>query len=275
MEAKPRVVPLYSPAKARESRLGGAVLGVLLGAAPALFAAIAAKPLGAVVVAAVAVAVLLPVMWGSMKVLGMLLPELRVGVDGISLRGGFTSATRFIPFEALVGLEVVTFVYSRRGGQALGLKVSYDGKAETLGDFDAVEDGEAVLREVLEAKARWARERSPVAGLAALDRAGAPVGAWLDALHGRARGEADFRHAVLDRDRLLELVAGGAATAEHRVGAAVVLAAKEGAAARAQIRVAAEATANPKLRVALASIARDAIDERAIEEALAEERRQA
>jgi hypothetical protein len=129
-----------------------------------------------------------------------------------------------------------------------------------------------VAEDVQEAKARWASTRSHAVGRAALKSAGAPVSAWLEALRERSKADADFRSAILDRDQLLELVEDGKAKVEHRVGAAVLLAEKEGAAAREPIRIAAEASANPKLRIALASIAQDEADEQAIQEAIAEER---
>lgn len=268
---KRRVFPLYGKAKRRETWFGGAALGFLIGGAPAFLPAVfTAKAWGPVVAVALALAILLPIMWGTIKVFEMLHPELRIGADGISLRGGSSSATRFVRFEQLESIEVTMYRFNRK--ESLGLRVTYGGKSEVLGDIDSVEEADTIAREILEAKARWAKERSPVVGLATLASAGAPVGAWLEALRGRAKDDADYRNTALGREQLLELIENGAATAEHRVGAAVLLAAKDGVPARERIRIAAESTANPKLRIALTSIADDAVEEQAIEDALHEER---
>jgi hypothetical protein len=268
---KRRVIPLYGKAKRNETRFGGAAIGFLVGATPAFLPAIfVAKAWGPIAAAVASLAILLPIMWGGIKVFGMLQPELRIGADGISLKGGSTSATRFVRFEQLEKIEVTSYTFNRK--ESIGLKVTYGGKSDVLGDIDSVQEAEAVVKEILDTKARWEQERSPVVGLATLDNAGAPVGAWIEALRSRAKNDADYRNAALGRDQLLELIENGTATAEHRVGAAVLLAAKEGGPARERIRIAAETTANPKLRVALTAIADDAVEEEAIEEALREER---
>jgi hypothetical protein len=266
-----RVIRLYARRTRRATQLGGALLGVFLGGAPAgIGALIAQKNAGPVAALIVGLLLLVPSMWGTAKVLSMLLPEVRIGVDGIALKGGFSSATRFVPFERIEHVEATSF--ERQGVRLWAVKVTHDGKSDALGELPSRAEAENAAEDILAAKQRWSRARSPVAGLASLESTGARIGDWLASVRALAAADDDYRKATLGRDQLLELLEDGAARAEHRVGAAMLLAAREGVEARQRIRIAADATANPKLRVALTSIAEDAVEEDAIESAIAEER---
>jgi hypothetical protein len=97
-----------------------------------------------------------------------------------------------------------------------------------------------------------------------------PVADWLRALGSEDEG--DFRHAPVRLDDLRELVASHA-SAHARIGAAFALAKRGSEEERAHIRVAAQALAAPKLRVALETIADEPDDPsvvQAIQEAEAE-----
>ncbi len=90
---------------------------------------------------------------------------------------------------------------------------------------------------------------------------------WRAALDEVALGERGFRGAAVPDDELYEILQDPAAPLGRRVGAALVLRRRDGD-ARARIRVAAETSVEPRIRVALEAAADDDIDEQAIERAL-------
>jgi len=106
---------------------------------------------------------------------------------------------------------------------------------------------------------------------ARLMRGDKPMLAWVQALRRAGAGAAaDHRVAPMPTDRLLELAEDPHANPVMRANAAVALGANtESSAIRTRLRVAAQATAAPHLRVALEKAA-EVDDEAALAEALAE-----
>jgi hypothetical protein len=98
-----------------------------------------------------------------------------------------------------------------------------------------------------------------------LAKAGRTVKAWRDDLRAWARGGSAFRSAPPTADELETVLVDPAASGEARVGAALALRESGG---EARVRVAADASASPKLRVALETIAAASDDDEAIEEAV-------
>jgi hypothetical protein len=208
------------------------------------------------------------------KVLSMLLPEITIGPDGIASKGHLSSATVFTPFERLASVKLtMRDLRNMPGGWAIELEVR-EGTTRELATFanDRGAEARAVVDRIQEAFAAWSATTASTAGIAQLESAGAPVREWLTSLRKVATEEADYRHSPLTHEELLDLIENPTASAEHRVGAAVVLATKGDDHARDRIRIAAEATANPRLRVALTSVAQQDLEEEAIEEVVAAER---
>lgn len=101
----------------------------------------------------------------------------------------------------------------------------------------------------------------------ALLRGGRPADEWIRALRAAGAGaDADMRHASIPVERLWRLLHDVGAEGLARAAAAVALAPSASPEERARIRVAAESSASPALRIALER----SIDEQADDEALAE-----
>ena len=83
--------------------------------------------------------------------------------------------------------------------------------------------------------------------------------------------ETKYRETPLTRDQLLAVLESAAAPAERRLAAAVSLSVAGDTEIAARIRVAAQACARPRVRVALTGVAEGEIDDAAIAAALAED----
>jgi hypothetical protein len=105
-----------------------------------------------------------------------------------------------------------------------------------------------------------------------LDRGGRTDDAWLAALRGLGRGDGGYRAASVSRESLWEVTENPAATPDARIAAAVALRETLDGEGRARLAALAEATAAPRLRVALAAAARPEgdVDDGELAEALAE-----
>jgi hypothetical protein len=108
---------------------------------------------------------------------------------------------------------------------------------------------------------------TPVEGAAALVAPGGrTVGQWLHEVRELVQPRS-YRESLLDADRLWRVVDDPSMVPATRAGAAMALAALDDE-ARARLRVAADACADPKLRVALSHVA-DGGKEEEMEAALA------
>ena len=101
-----------------------------------------------------------------------------------------------------------------------------------------------------------------------LDRNDRRTDEWLQAVRKLAAADTSYRKEKLSEDDLAAILAASTTTPEQRLGAACALRQLDAAKASAQIRVAAETCADPKLRGALLRIADDEENDAAIEEAL-------
>ena len=191
-------------------------------------------------------------LWGLIAALSAALgsARLEVGRDGLLVRRRF--GARYIPYAALEGVwgRATTLVLKPRGHKPLRLTVSQGSRA------DREQLCEAIVRRIEEARKVFAQS-SPVEGAAALvAQGGRTVPQWLRDVRGLVKARS-YREAVLDADRLWRVVDDPSMVPGTRVGAAMALAAMDED-ARGRLRVAAEACADPKLRVALSQVAEGA-----------------
>jgi hypothetical protein len=125
----------------------------------------------------------------------------------------------------------------------------------------AAEHRDAVLARIGEAREAF-RARGPAADVSALVGRGTRTRAdWLAALTRLRDAEGGYRDAVVREDDLWRVVEDPSAPEDARGGAALVLRGALDDAGKARVRVAAEATASPKLRFALDAAAGDAHEE--------------
>lgn len=197
--------------------------------------------------------------------LGMWPARIDVGMDGILWR--WFSWKKFIPMsdvEAVLRDEERGIQIVRKSGKT---EILYAAMRQRYRSSAQSQHRDAVLARIEETLSAY-QQRGPAADVSALVRRGTRTKeAWLDALKGLARREG-YREAAVREEDLLRVVEDPAAPEDARAGAALVLRSFESDDLKERVRVAANATASPKLRVVLDAAAK--ADDAAIEEALAE-----
>lgn len=190
--------------------------------------------------------------------------KIAAGADGIML--GWLWWKRFLRYGDI--LTVARFESgwgnSNRKGLAIVLQSGEQIRLPISQDAEAVAIVEERIQEAMETYRRGDAE-----GDAALVRRnGRDLAAWINALRSLGAGSnADLRTAPLPRERLFRIVESPTAAAGERAAAAVALGTELDEEGRARLRSAAEATAAPKLRIAIEQAAASA-DEEALREAL-------
>jgi hypothetical protein len=184
-----------------------------------------------------------------------------IGADGLILRGALR--TRFIPFGRLASVDA--------GPEHLVLHLTDGTSASARVRHLSAAQIEQLRARLDAATAAWKAGAPGPAALARLDRNGRAPEAWRAALEALLHGPEGYREAAVTREDLLSVLENPGAPAERRIGAALALAARPSGEDRVRIRVAAEACANPRMRIALEQVARAEVEDAAIEEALAAE----
>lgn len=246
-----------------ETRLHGLLVFLLGSTAPAIATAFALRAgLPGALAPATFCALFALMFWSVRRLLGP--ADLVIGADGVVIRQSFT--TRFVPFERIAAMtfrpnEVVFVLQDGSEQSARTRSLSPAQLAQLRARFH-------------EAKEAWATGGVAPAALMRLDPRARDAKAWRQDLRALlVRGD-DYRSAALTSDDLARIVDSPHARAPRRIAAAVALAAAaDGAAseARKRIRIAADACAEPRARLALKRAA-DGDEEAALEEALVLER---
>ncbi len=96
-----------------------------------------------------------------------------------------------------------------------------------------------------------------------LERRGRAINVWKESIESALRSPTVYRLATPTRDQLEQVVEDAKAPAERRVGAALALASLPGSPVE-RVRVAAEATADDRIRKALLDAAEGTLDEDAV-----------
>lgn len=201
-------------------------------------------------------------------VLPLMLPaRATVGTDGIEVRTPFKS--RFIPLEGIIDARVadgdpvfnsdtiVVRLIRVDGslGEELLVATRKRGPMQRAADAAIRARAEAIAERIREAIA--ARNRAAEVDRAALARNGREVHAWLEDLRTLLSRAGTFREAEPPSiEALAAVVENASLPPETRAAAAAVLSSCDEE-VRQRVRVAAEATAAPHLRVALSAAAED------------------
>lgn len=219
----------------------GAVFG--MGALTAVLGALGVQAFG-----------LLPLMMPILIFAGLIPTKIAVGVDGILLRWlwrktfvPMAKITRFAPEDERIirltladGSEQVVYTSMRRRGGPTGIGARY-----------ASQHRDAVLARMSEAW-RAFHARTPAADVTALvGRGSRTQEEWFDSLAKLGANDGGYRDAVVREDDLWRVVEDPSAPEDARAGAMVVLRPKLDDAGKQRVRIAAEATASPTLRVVL------------------------
>jgi hypothetical protein len=196
--------------------------------------------------------------WSACAVAVMIVMALRrivIGADGVLVRSGLRE--RFIPFKDVERIEDLCIITTR----GRRLKVAVSGKP--------TERAAAVHRLQHAFHGYKTRMREADARLARGDR---DLGAWVEDLKRQARDPGSFRRAGTSPEALERIVVNPASGVEQRLGAAIALSSLGEDSAK-RVRIAAQASVNEELRVALEAAAEGEIDESVYEAAVRHERR--
>jgi hypothetical protein len=226
----------------------------------ALVAGVLAQSLGTVAVAGAFL--LLAAAWVVLNVAGS---RVRVGADGILL--SWLWRTRFVAYEDLE--DIRPYVDGAAGaGIALRLRGGREVRLPRMGAFTMAIDRQEldlVVHRVRQAVAHQQQAQID-RGLVLPERGGRSASEWIAALRAVGTGaSSDHRTAPVGPDRLLRIAEDPGAAPAMRAAAAVALGGVADEAGRGRLRVAAEATAEPDLRAAMALAA----EQEAAEEELA------
>jgi hypothetical protein len=184
--------------------------------------------------------------------------HVELGADGLMV--DLRDRREFVPFASL--REVTVYRESSVGKTFVGARLARQGAPPLtlpIGEdrFGAADRAARLVARVDEALAEFRRREAAgdVPGL--LARGDRPADAWHAHLRGVGEGaNAGPRDAPLVVERLWDVLESPRSPASARAGAAVALGARLDDRGRERLRVAAESTAAPKLRVALESVAR-------------------
>ena len=206
-----------------------------------LLSAIAARQAEAVFVSSGISLIGLGFIWGLLR--WTTAGEAIVGADGITLNRLFQK--RFVPHAEIESVAQTSYgVRVTTRGQPLDLPM------KTFVS-DRSQSSAALITRIDEA--REASHRSfDVAALELLDRRGRTVSAWREALARITHRSGDYRSSVLESADLAHVIEDASAPPERRIGAALALASLPGdPELKQRVRVAAQASANAPVRIAL------------------------
>jgi hypothetical protein len=199
---------------------------------------------------------------------GFLVPsKLDVGADGIALH--WLGTRRFIGYAQIACVTTYEkgFGRSRTAGLSFRLRSGEELLVPVARRAADVEI--AVIDERVREAMKSFESGEGAAEGARLERQGRSIADWVTALRGIGAGaDASLRTAPIPRDRLFRIVEDPTARAAERAAAAVALGGELDDESRVRLRSVAEATAAPRLRVAIESAAGG--DGAAMEAALAE-----
>lgn len=182
-----------------------------------------------------------------------------IGTDGVLVQGALRR--RFVPHGEIERVE------HANGGFAGGMHVVQitlrDGSTVALpaGSHEEVATLIGRLEAAQEAAATQDRGRL----LESIARNGRPLAEWREAL-GALVARTGYRTAAHDLEAVMRIVEDATAPVEQRVAAALAARPHGGEAAQRRIRIAAEACADPPLRVALERASTGELDDEELEE---------
>jgi hypothetical protein len=183
-----------------------------------------------------------------------------VGSDGVLLRR-HVGGQRFFAYgsmESAVAAGPNTMILTVRSGEVIRLTIGAWSDRSQLRD--------ALVERIEEARATFAQDHGIETSEALVAPGGRDLERWLKEIRALANAR-DYRETRLDEERLWRVVDDATARPATRAGAAIALSTLDEP-SRMRLRVAAEACAEPKLRVALTRVAEGASDVE-LEEALA------
>ena len=183
-----------------------------------------------------------------------------MGLDGIVVAWPLLRRRRFVPYARIADVRSTneTIVFLLTGGKKYSVATS-----PAKGGVPS-EEHLALLERIDDARSAYlSADRAE--SLAMLARGGRPTSAWVRELKAlSAAAGADYRSASLPTDTLVRIALDPKESEEMRMGAAFALRGSADPAARLQLREAAEASASPRVRIALNVATEEELDDDAV-----------
>jgi hypothetical protein len=220
--------------------------------------------------ALVTVIVILPLVLFLAWILGVVKGKVVIGAEGFTVRW---LRQHFVPFSAVAEIvkaesrSVVDTIVHRHDAEPIRLRAIEIPEVEA----QRLAEGRALYEHIEGSFVRWKRDRGLADVGAHLRRNARSPREWLRGLDALVRGGGtSYRTAALTPELLRDVVHQTDGEADARVGAAAALIRidRREANSRAAVRIAAEACAEPTVRIALLELAESESDE-AVESALA------
>ena len=191
-----------------------------------------------------------------------------VGADGVLVT--WLGIRRFYPVSSIRSVDPYTVGRGRNRVSGARLTMVDGSQVDIpVGRSRRLSPRAAALLERIQEARDTAQRGVNEASAILLERGGRGVAEWLRALQAVGAGAiADLRSAPISHERLWRVVESHGAPAEERAAAAVALSSSLDASGKQRLRVAAEAVADRRLRVALDAAENG--DEAAMQEALGE-----
>ena len=185
--------------------------------------------------------------------------QLTIGADGVLLEGPFRK--RFFPRARIFGVETIQ-------GHVSLLLGGGDDVQEVRLTSEHGDRQEALIQRIRGAIEQHGDGEDPRAAL--LARGSDSIGAWRDRLRKLVAESPGYRSRVLPSDVLVRMAKDADAPADVRVGAAMAIGIQGDEEAKRELRIATDAIANEKLRVAIEAASDGNAEEEAIAAACAD-----
>ena len=185
--------------------------------------------------------------------------KVRVGTDGIVTR--WLGRERFLPFSSVRSFATYDeIIGTKRQHGVKGITESGEQIRLPTGQTDlGAAEAARLQKRISEAREAGTAGNAAVTSLL---RGGRSARAWLDALRAAGReGGQGHRVPAVPHETLLRVVEDASADATARVSAAIAALAADDDTTKQRVRVAAEVSASPKLRVALDRVVESASDD--------------
>lgn len=189
-----------------------------------------------------------------------------VGADGILVAWPLLRRRRFVRYAEIARVSAWPggIVVRLHDGRTYGIATTTNEKSKAIDEHHALLERIEDAREV-----HRADEESGRSLTAALGRGGRSARAWVKDLAVMSEaGGGGYRAPTLPKDTLWRIALDPTEVEELRIGASLTLRSELDEEGRARLRSAAEASASPRVRVALAGAA-DALDDEALGDAIA------
>jgi hypothetical protein len=183
--------------------------------------------------------------------LGLVVPtRVNVGADGVHLR--WLGTSRFVAWSRVLAVEPFDggVVLALEGGRWLTLRTPSEHDRHDPERLAMVERLRAAWRASLQANA----EPTPTGIVRRLGERGARTRDWVRAMRALAQEQPGYRTSAVPPEGLWRIVESPHADRDARTGAAIALAPSLDAVGRKRLREAAEACAEPRLRIALTTV---------------------